>query len=208
MSTSTDPRPGFSINPVTAFFLSTAMASVAATAVAFVLTSTAASPPTACEYSCETPAAAVAPTLEPPAADVETSPTPPAPPTPPAAAQTVPVDSSAWRARIPRVREAKAEVGDGLDHSIIRRFVRAHINEIRYCYNEGLSRDPDLGGRAVVRFTIGATGRVDQAQLETSPLDDATVESCMVEAVERWVFPKPRAGEPVVVSYPFVLSPG
>jgi TonB family protein len=123
--------------------------------------------------------------------------------------QTLPLDApDSPPPSIPRVRQASAEVSEGLDPAIIRRVARAHINEIRYCYNEGLSRNPELEGRAVVRFEIGTSGRVHRAELQTSTLADAAVESCMVEAVERWMFPKPNAGRPVVVSYPFVLSPG
>jgi hypothetical protein len=43
---------------------------------------------------------------------------------------------------VPTVRQAKATVTGALDKDIIRRIVRAHINEVRYCYNQGLARDP------------------------------------------------------------------
>ena len=106
---------------------------------------------------------------------------------------------------IPRVRQGEATVGP-LDKDIIRRIVRAHIEEVRHCYNQGLAKNPDLAGRVAVHFTIAETGRVSNAEIASSTLDDEDVGVCIVEAVERWKFPKPD--EPVEVTYPFVLDAG
>src|SRR5690606_7250695 len=51
---------------------------------------------------------------------------------------------------VPMVRMAKAEVKGNLDQDIVRRVVRAHINEVRSCYSRGLARDPALAGRVVI----------------------------------------------------------
>ena len=52
--------------------------------------------------------------------------------------------------RIPRVRQAKATVEGGLDRDTIRRVVRDHIMEVRYCYNPGLVRSG--AGRNLVLY--------------------------------------------------------
>ena len=109
---------------------------------------------------------------------------------------------------MPRVRQAKAQVKGALDKDIIRRIVRAHINEVRYCYNQGLVRDPNLKGRVAVQFTIGPTGKVPVAVVQQSSIKDKNVANCVAKAVKRWKFPKPQGGGNVVVTYPFVLSPG
>lgn len=106
---------------------------------------------------------------------------------------------------IPRVRQAEATVGP-LDKDIIRRIVRAHIEEVRHCYSQGLAKNPDLAGRVAVQFTIATTGRVSEAGIASSTLDDENVNMCIVEAVKRWKFPKPD--DVVAVTYPFVLDPG
>ncbi|MGB1017018.1 MAG: AgmX/PglI C-terminal domain-containing protein, partial [Nannocystaceae bacterium] len=67
--------------------------------------------------------------------------------------------------RVPRVRQAKAQVTGALDKDIIRRIVRAHINEVRSCYNTELAKDPNLKGRASIQFTIGSSGKVEEAKL-------------------------------------------
>jgi outer membrane biosynthesis protein TonB len=110
--------------------------------------------------------------------------------------------------RVPQVRQAKADVKGALDKDIIRRIVRSHINEVTYCYNQGLARDPNLKGRVAVQFTIGPTGTVPVAVVQDTDLKDRNVASCVAQAVKRWKFPKPRGGGNVVVTYPFVLSPG
>jgi hypothetical protein len=71
--------------------------------------------------------------------------------------------------RVPTVRQAKAEVQGALDKDIIRRIVRAHINEVRYCYNQALARDPNAKGRVAVQFTIGGTGKVPSAVVQETP---------------------------------------
>jgi tetratricopeptide (TPR) repeat protein len=108
---------------------------------------------------------------------------------------------------VPRVRQGKAKVEGALDKDIIRRIVRAHINEIRHCYNQGLVRNPSLEGRFAVQFAITSRGVVAAAVVESSTLRDDAVAQCGAKAVKRWKFPKPESGN-VVVTYPFVLEPG
>ncbi|MCB9706036.1 MAG: TonB family protein [Myxococcales bacterium] len=110
--------------------------------------------------------------------------------------------------RVPQVRQAKAQVQGALDKDIIRRIVRAHINEVRHCYNQGLAKDPNLKGRVAVQFSIGGGGNVVSAAVADSSIKDAGVGNCIAQAVRRWKFPKPQGGGSVIVTYPFVLEPG
>ncbi len=108
--------------------------------------------------------------------------------------------------RVPRVRQGKATVSGSMDRDIIRRIVRSHINEIRFCFNQGLARDPNLSGRVAIEFTVNAMGRVPVAVAGESSLGAPDVAKCMAKAVKRWKFPRPTAGGTVTVRYPFVLS--
>jgi TonB family protein len=83
-------------------------------------------------------------------------------------------------------------VRGGLDKEIVRRVVRAHLNEVRYCYEEALPRQPTLAGRVVAQFTIAPTGRVLVSVLQTSSLGSPAVEACIVAATRRWQFPQPQ----------------
>jgi hypothetical protein len=110
-------------------------------------------------------------------------------------------------ARVPVVVPSSATVRGALDKEIVRRVVRRHLNEVRYCYESSLARRPGLAGRVVTSFTIAPTGRVLSSLLQSSTLADAPVEACIVGAVRRWEFPAPEGGGVVIVSYPFQLAP-
>ncbi len=118
--------------------------------------------------------------------------------------------SGEWTAarRVPQVRQAKAQVKGSLDEAIIRRIMRAHINEVRHCYNQGLARDPKLRGHVRVVFQINAEGTVIGAIVPESTLVDTSVDQCIAKAVQRWKFPKPVGGGTVTVTAPLLLEPG
>ena len=94
-----------------------------------------------------------------------------------------------------------------LDKEIIRRVVRTHLNEVRFCYDEALARKPSLAGRVVAQFTIAPTGKVLVSALQSSTLGEVRVESCILAATRRWLYPAPEGGGLVTVTYPFQLAP-
>jgi hypothetical protein len=111
------------------------------------------------------------------------------------------------RAVGPDVIPGQANVRGSVDKEIVRRVIRRHLNEVKYCYQQGLAQ-PNLGGRIVVQFTIAGSGQVLASVMQSSTMSNAYVESCIVQAVKRWEFPKPEGGGLAIVSYPFVLTPG
>ena len=112
------------------------------------------------------------------------------------------------RARAPDVIPGQANVRGSLDKEIIRRIIRRHINEVKYCYETELTKKADLSGRVSVQFTIAATGQVIASVLQSSTMGSIRVENCVVQAVRRWEFPKPMGGGIVIVSYPFNFTAG
>ena len=111
------------------------------------------------------------------------------------------------KTRVPEVVPGIVTGSGTLDKEIIRRIVRRHLNEVRFCYEQALPRHPTLAGRAVVQFTIGKDGQVLASVLQSSTLGLASVESCVVGAVKRWPFPAPERGGLTIVSYPFQFTP-
>lgn len=109
-------------------------------------------------------------------------------------------------ARVPKIVPGKPAVQGSLDKEIIRRVVRQHRREIKYCYEQQLQKNKNLGGRVVVKFTISATGNVVSAVVRETTLKNAQVERCMTGKIRRWVFPEPKGGGIVIVNYPFNLS--
>jgi len=108
------------------------------------------------------------------------------------------------RTRTPKPRIV-VKVKGALSKEIIRRVVRRHINQVRYCYQNELQSNPELYGRVMVKFAIVGNGQVASSVIESSTLSNSTVETCISRAVRRWLFPKPEGGGTVIVSYPFVL---
>jgi len=111
----------------------------------------------------------------------------------------------ARKAGAPEVVPGTAEVRGSLDKELIRRIIRRHINEVKFCYEKELTRSPNLQGRVMVQFTIAPTGAVVASIVQSSTVGNPIVEQCIAGAVRRWEFPKPQGGI-VVVTYPFVLK--
>lgn len=109
-------------------------------------------------------------------------------------------------AAVPHIRTGEADVHGSLSREVIRRTIRRHVNEVRFCYEQELSQRPDLAGRVTVSFIISQTGAVASSGVQSSTLSNAAVESCIVTAVRRWTFPAPDGGGVVGVNYPFVLD--
>lgn len=109
-------------------------------------------------------------------------------------------------ASVPRIRTGEADVRGSLSREVIRRVIRRHINEVRFCYEQELAQRPDLAGRVTVSFIISATGAVQTASVANTTLNNARVEGCVAQAVRRWTFPAPDGGGAVLVNYPFVLD--
>jgi hypothetical protein len=107
---------------------------------------------------------------------------------------------------VPHIRTGEADVRGSLSREVIRRVIRRHINEIRFCYEQELAQHPDLAGRVTISFIISATGGVQTSSVMNTTLSNARVEGCIVQAVRRWTFPAPDGGGVVGVNYPFVLD--
>jgi hypothetical protein len=102
--------------------------------------------------------------------------------------------------------EEESEVEGGLDKEAIARVIRSQLGQIRYCYERQLSANPDLYGKILVKFTIGAAGSVVTQAIGTTSLKNAMVEGCILRRVAGWQFPTPKGGTNVLVSYPFLFK--
>jgi len=100
----------------------------------------------------------------------------------------------------------KTVVIGGLSRDVINRIIQRHYNEVKYCYEKELTRDPGLYGKVAVLFVIDGTGRVSDALVQQTTLSSEPVESCILTHVRRWVFPQPEGGSTVQVTYPYVFK--
>jgi len=95
-----------------------------------------------------------------------------------------------------------------LDKSLIDAVIKRSMNQIRYCYQRELSTNPSLGGKITVKFVIAKDGTVSKASIKSSTMGNSAVEGCITGRFMRFQFPEPKGGGIVIVSYPFVFSPG
>ena len=95
-----------------------------------------------------------------------------------------------------------------LDRSEVDKVIKRHLSAIRHCYQKELPRNPDLGGKVVIKFVIGTDGNVSSASTKASSLANPTVEACINQRFMTFDFPKPRGNGIVLVSYPFFFAPG
>ena len=95
-----------------------------------------------------------------------------------------------------------------LDKSLIDAVIKRHMNQIRYCYQRELNKNPNIGGKITIKFVIAKDGSVSKASVKSSTMGNSAVESCITGRFMRFQFPEPKGGGIVIVSYPFIFSPG
>jgi len=86
--------------------------------------------------------------------------------------------------------------------------VKDRMGGIRGCYQRELLKNPNLSGTVTVKFVIAPDGSVRSADIKSTTWNDAQVEGCIAEALLRCEFPEPTGGGIVIVSCPFVFTPG
>lgn len=100
--------------------------------------------------------------------------------------------------------KSNVQITGSLDKATIKEVIQGESDKVRFCYEKELANNPSLGaGQVMLKFTIGADGKVQATSVESSTLGSAPVEQCLTQAASRWVFPEPKGGGVVVVNYPF-----
>lgn len=103
---------------------------------------------------------------------------------------------------------AASEMRGTIERAEIQRVVRANVQQVQLCYEQGLTRQPSLEGRIVVKFVVAKTGTVAAVAIPESTLRERSVEQCIVGAAMKWTFPKPTGEGLATFTYPFILKPG
>ncbi|MBL8679362.1 MAG: DUF2330 domain-containing protein [Myxococcales bacterium] len=105
----------------------------------------------------------------------------------------------------PLVRATTPMVVGLLSPEVVRRVVWRNIGQVRFCYEQGVARKPNLQGIVNTQFVISTTGSVSASSVASSTINDPATASCIANAVRRWSFPAPEQGI-VRVTYPFNLQ--
>lgn len=106
------------------------------------------------------------------------------------------------RTRPPRVRLSETTVRGPISSDIVRRVVRRHFNQLRYCYEQHLQREEGAGGKLTIRWVITASGSVQTATVTTSSIEDPEhrMQACVVGRFRRFAFPAAAEGEGISVA--------
>jgi hypothetical protein len=115
-----------------------------------------------------------------------------------------------------RDRDVSVTSGDtrvlgALDKELVRKVIKDHEAQVRYCYEQQLALSPKLSGKITIYWEINAEGRAGNAKIvradgaTTMPNDH--VAECIMSRIVTWDFPKPRGGGMGVVTYPWILRP-
>ena len=99
-----------------------------------------------------------------------------------------------------------SSIEEGLTKDEVGEVIHRHISEVRYCYESAMIRNSDLEGKLVVNFTIGGAGMVTLSNVNTSTLQDARLDDCILRRLGTWKFPQPKGGINVAVTYPFIFK--
>ena len=98
-------------------------------------------------------------------------------------------------------------ISGGLTADQVTSVIRAHLNQIRHCYEQVLQRSPNKSGKIKVAFVVKPNGRVKNPRVVVNGMRDGKMGACVTRKIARWKFPKPSGGKKVDVSYPFVFNP-
>ena len=110
------------------------------------------------------------------------------------------------RPRVDAPTDGQVVMG-ALDRDIIRRQMRRHHNQLRYCYQRILARHPHIEGRVVAQFNIQPDGAVGHVAITDNQTGEAEVAECVAKVIRRMRFPAPGGGGHIVVKYPLMFSP-
>lgn len=87
----------------------------------------------------------------------------------------------------------------------IKEIVRQNSGQVRACYERELKSRPQLQGKLVVAWTIGADGRVRAPRTVLDTTGGDGLSSCVRRSIGEWRFAS--AESPQDVEYPFVFKP-
>jgi FHA domain len=96
-----------------------------------------------------------------------------------------------------------------IDPELVRKVIRDHADQVRYCYEQQLTLNPKLAGKVAIKWQINADGSASATIIDPgNPIDSAglrTVADCIMSRIKTWEFPKPKGGGMAIVTYPWIL---
>src|SRR5262249_57541504 len=96
------------------------------------------------------------------------------------------------------ITNSDPEVTGSMAPELSRRVVRSHHDQLKYCYDNALTRNPKLTGKVSVKLIITEGGTVASSNVVSSSTGTPELERCIPGRVLTRIFPNPKqAGLPV-----------
>ncbi len=88
----------------------------------------------------------------------------------------------------------------------MRSAIRAPWGEYKKCYDNELTKNPELEGKIVVEWFIDNAGKPSDAKVISTTLNNKNVEDCVVQIIMKTQFPPAPTGAVVQTRYPFLFK--
>lgn len=93
------------------------------------------------------------------------------------------------------------QMKEGLSPDYIQDMMRSQRQNFFKCYTQLLQKTPGLTGQASISFIIETSGKVSQAEVSSTNIQDINFKKCLIEAVKRVEF-KSFSGEALSTVFP------
>jgi hypothetical protein len=107
------------------------------------------------------------------------------------------------------ISAGETKVLGAIDPELIRKVIRDHADQVRYCYEQQLTLNPKLAGKVAIRWQINSNGFSSNTMIDrTNTTADGALEKvaeCIMSRIVTWEFPKPKGGGMAIVTYPWIL---
>ncbi len=115
-------------------------------------------------------------------------------------AKKVKVKEKKWKLSL---SSGRSFVGGKVDKKAVNKYLRARQSAFQKCYTMVARRNPNVGGKLVLRIKIDLSGRAT-ARVVSDKTGDPALAKCILGKIRQWSFPKP-AGKSVEFVVPFVF---
>lgn len=106
----------------------------------------------------------------------------------------------------PKIFAGDISIKGELDRETVRRYIQTKMDQIRYCYQQELQKNPDLKGQISMQWVILPNGNTASVRVAGNTMGNQEVGRCIEQRVATWRFPAPKGGNPVQVTYPFIFK--
>ena len=95
----------------------------------------------------------------------------------------------------------------GLNQETIFKVITENSRSMNLCLTESMKKGEKLSGKMEIILTIAPDGSVPETKIEAPEFKSTQMASCTIRRIKSWRFPRFN-GEPVTVSYPYLLQMG